>query len=85
MSDGSKKVVVYAAVVSTSKVGSLMDMYVNGLDGEASSSILFNNENQAVLNSRNLDLGPVSGNCSKGLGPGVGRYVYGLAKSIVNQ
>lgn len=83
--DGSKKMVVYSAVVSTSKVGGLVDMYVNGLDGEAPSSILFNSEKFALLNAQNLDLRAISGNCSKGLGPGVGRYVYGLAKKFINQ
>lgn len=82
--NGKKKMVLNAVLVSTDQVLSAPGTYVNGVSlGNLvlGGSVELKN-GTAVLNSKNVDLSPLSGSCSKGLAQGVGRYVFGLAKGI---
>jgi len=81
--DGGLKLVMNSVVVASSQLEKAPGKFTNGtrLIAEAFSGIKFEN-GEAVLNSKNLDLSPATGNCSKGLSKGMGRYALGLAQSI---
>jgi len=81
--NGRSKMAVYSFVVSTSKVKEIPGNFVNGINltNDIFSGIKFEG-GQAVLDQSNLDLSPLSGNCSNGLAQGLGRYVLNLAESI---
>jgi len=83
-SEGRKQLVLNSVVVVTGQVKKMPENFVNGVSliGEVFSGIQFEND-LALLNSKNVDLSPLKGSCSKGLGQGMGRYVLGLAHSIV--
>jgi hypothetical protein len=81
--EGGKKLVVYTAVVSTSKVEKALAYFINGFGDSPDGHVLFGKEGYASLTSENLSLKSYENNCSKGLATGVGRYVYRLAKKIV--
>jgi len=83
LSGGKKKMVLNSIIVSTDKVKEVPGNFVNGmaLRNAVGSGIKFN-EGVAVLNSNNVALSKLSGNCSKGLAQGMGRYALELANSI---
>ncbi len=86
--DGAR-VTLNTVLVASGQVKRVIGSFLNGMNilNNVSDGINFEN-GVAVLNSDSVDLsGPgfldsVTGSCQKGLGQGVGMYVYRLAKRI---
>lgn len=80
----NKAMSLTSVMISTSKVKELPGKFINGIsDGSLVFSGINFEDGVAKLNSRNVDLEPTSGKCSKGLGQGVAKYAYGLARRLM--